>query len=111
MLLPFWYAKQPMFWLPRGWFPYYIEWVLSFPRAPIGSISIASWQLACTGVVMLVNDTVVAVLALVERTRLEKKQGQFDKAQQASKASIGGEKKKEVPMVAATVGKEGKKEL
>ncbi|KXJ96919.1 CHD5-like protein-domain-containing protein [Microdochium bolleyi] len=110
MLLPFWYAKQPMFWLPQGWFPYYIEWVLSFPRAPIGSISIASWQLACTGVVMLVNDTVIAVLALIERSKLERKQGQFDKAQQqqASKASAG-ERKKEAPVAASPAEKEERK--
>ncbi|KAI8960507.1 CHD5-like protein-domain-containing protein [Daldinia sp. FL1419] len=63
-LLPFWYAKQPMFWLPHGWFPYYAEWILSFPRAPVGSVSIASWQTACAGVVLLVSDTVAAILGL-----------------------------------------------
>ncbi|KAL2759387.1 hypothetical protein ACRALDRAFT_2077761, partial [Sodiomyces alcalophilus JCM 7366] len=56
--LPFWYAKQPMFWLPYGWFPYYVEWILSFPRAPIGSVSIVSWQLACTGMIALISDLV-----------------------------------------------------
>ncbi|PFH56773.1 hypothetical protein XA68_16021 [Ophiocordyceps unilateralis] len=29
--VPFWYGKQPMFWLPHGWFPYYAEWIISFP--------------------------------------------------------------------------------
>lgn len=62
--LPFWYAKEPMFWLPHGWFPNYAEWVLSFPRAPMGSVSITSWQLACMGVISLVSDTIVAVLRL-----------------------------------------------
>ncbi|KAK8094530.1 hypothetical protein PG997_001215 [Apiospora hydei] len=65
MFLPFWYSKEPMFWLPHGWFPYYAEWVLSFPRAPLGSISIVSWQLACNGVIMLVSDTLAAILGLV----------------------------------------------
>jgi tail-anchored protein insertion receptor len=23
--LPFWYGKEPMFWLPYGWFPYYFD--------------------------------------------------------------------------------------
>jgi tail-anchored protein insertion receptor len=65
IVLPFWYSKQPMFWLPKGWFPYYVEWILSFPRAPLGSISIVSWQMACAGVILLVNDTIVAILGLV----------------------------------------------
>ncbi|TQV99996.1 hypothetical protein V2A60_005411 [Cordyceps javanica] len=55
-ILPFWYAKEPMFWLPHGWFPYYAEWIISFPRGPLGSVSIASWQLACTTVIVLVSD-------------------------------------------------------
>ncbi|KAH7040477.1 CHD5-like protein-domain-containing protein [Microdochium trichocladiopsis] len=104
MLLPFWYAKQPMFWLPRGWFPYYIEWVLSFPRAPVGSISIASWQLACTGVVMLVSDTIIAVLALIQQARLEKMKEPAGK-------EAAGIKKKEAPMAASAGADEGKKEL
>ena len=64
-ILPFWYAKQPMFWLPYGWFPYYVEWFLSFPRAPIGSVSIAAWQAACTGVLTLLVETIGAVVGLV----------------------------------------------
>ncbi|KAF7537267.1 hypothetical protein G7Z17_g12881 [Cylindrodendrum hubeiense] len=62
--LPFWYATEPMFWLPHGWFPYYAEWILSFPRAPIGSVSIASWQLACTGVIALFSDLIVGIIGL-----------------------------------------------
>ncbi len=64
-LLPFWYAKQPMFWLPHGWFPYYAEWIISFPRAPLGSVSIASWQLACTAIVALVSDTLRGIFGAV----------------------------------------------
>ncbi|KAF7554402.1 hypothetical protein G7046_g6825 [Stylonectria norvegica] len=64
-VLPFWYAKEPMFWLPHGWFPYYAEWILSFPRGPIGSVSIASWQLACTGVIALFSEFITGVLGLV----------------------------------------------
>ncbi|KAI1430587.1 CHD5-like protein-domain-containing protein [Xylaria sp. CBS 124048] len=52
-ILPWIYGTEPMFWLPSGWFPYYIEWILSFPRAPIGSVSIVSWQTACAAVVLL----------------------------------------------------------
>jgi len=43
-VLPWWYGKEPMFWLPYGWFPYYMEWFASFPRAPLGSVSIVVWQ-------------------------------------------------------------------
>ncbi len=82
-VLPFWYAKQPMFWLPEGWFPYYVEWILSFPRAPLGSISIASWQLACAGFIMLVSDTITAFLGLILGARLEK--GQPTKAEVAKR--------------------------
>ena len=54
-----------MFWLPHGWFPYYAEWILSFPKAPMGSVSITSWQLACTGVIALLSDTLMAILGLI----------------------------------------------
>ena len=57
--LPFWYGKQPMFWLPYGWFPYYAEWIISFPRAPLGSVSAPSWQLACAGVTALVGELIL----------------------------------------------------
>lgn len=61
-LLPFWYGKEPMFWLPYGWFPYYAEWIISFPRAPMGSVSAPSWQLACSGVVTLLSEIVVFIV-------------------------------------------------
>ena len=34
--LVWWYKSQPVFWLPRGWFPSILVWVLSFPSAPLG---------------------------------------------------------------------------
>ncbi|TFB01471.1 Protein GET1 [Trichoderma ghanense] len=64
-IIPFWYATEPMFWLPYGWFPYYAEWIISFPRAPLGSVSIASWQLACTGIVTLLRDLLTGIFKLV----------------------------------------------
>lgn len=64
-LVPFWYAKEPMFWLPHGWFPYYAEWIISFPRAPLGAVSVASWQLACSGMIALLSDLVTGVYGLV----------------------------------------------
>lgn len=64
-IIPFWYATEPMFWLPHGWFPYYAEWIISFPRAPLGSVSIASWQLACAGIVTLLSDILTFVFKLI----------------------------------------------
>ena len=53
-----------MFWIPVGWVPWYIEWVLSFPRAPLGSVSIQLWGIACITVVRMVGAAVVATLIL-----------------------------------------------
>ena len=64
-LVPFWYAKEPMFWLPHGWFPYYAEWIISFPRAPLGAVSVASWQLACSGMIALLSDLVTGAYGIV----------------------------------------------
>jgi hypothetical protein len=61
--------KEPMFWIPKGWVPYYAEWLLSFPRAPLGSVSVNVWVLACTAIITLVNDALVAVIALVTKAR------------------------------------------
>ena len=65
MFLQFWYSNQAMFWIPQGWVPYYAEWLLSFPRAPLGSISIQAWSLACAAIILLISDALVAGLALV----------------------------------------------
>ena len=54
-----------MFWIPKGWVPYYAEWLLSFPRAPLGSISIQAWSLACAAMILLISDAFVATMALV----------------------------------------------
>jgi hypothetical protein len=53
-----------MFWIPKGWVPYYAEWLLSFPRAPLGSISIQAWALACGAIILLVSDALAAIIAL-----------------------------------------------
>jgi len=68
--LQFYYSKQPLFWIPEGWLPGYVEWTLSFPRAPRGSVSIQVWQLACSSVIAMVSEAVVAGLKLKERDAL-----------------------------------------
>ncbi|PSS20525.1 hypothetical protein M430DRAFT_75778, partial [Amorphotheca resinae ATCC 22711] len=62
MFLQYKYLRTPMFWIPQGWVPYYAEWLLSFPKAPLGSISINVWTLACTAAISLVSDALVAVV-------------------------------------------------
>ncbi|AEO71659.1 5f302415-052b-4875-a786-7d91cb8f848b [Thermothielavioides terrestris] len=99
-LLPMWYGRKPMFWLPYGWFPYYVEWFASFPRAPLGSVSIAVWQWACTGMLALVMDTVVGILGLVAASR------------QSNGAKQKQRQKQPVPAAQAGSGKvESKKDL
>ncbi|KAH0543822.1 hypothetical protein FGG08_001861 [Glutinoglossum americanum] len=61
IFLQFWYAKQALFWIPQGWVPGYVEWLLAFPRAPKGSVSIQMWGLACASIVPLVTAVVFAV--------------------------------------------------
>lgn len=72
-----------MFWLPKGWFPYYVEWVLSFPRAPLGSVSIVSWQMACSVVIKLTSDTITSILGLILGAKMQKREKQPVKAQTA----------------------------
>lgn len=64
MLLQFWFSKRPMFWLPKGWVPGLVEWGLSFPRAPVGAVSINVWAIACGSVIGLFNEGVVALVAI-----------------------------------------------
>ncbi|KAL5346004.1 GET complex subunit get1 [Pseudogymnoascus australis] len=104
MLIQFWYAKQPMFWLPHGRVPYYGEWLLSCPRAPLGSISIQVWGMACASVILLVSDAVVAIVGLVMVAKAEK--GQGEKKRAAAPMKAGGEKPG-----ASTEKAEAKKEL
>ena len=58
------YAKEAMFWLPQGWVPYHVEWVLSCPRAPLGSISVNVWAIACGSVIGMVSEGVIALVTL-----------------------------------------------
>jgi len=54
-----------MFWIPAGWVPYYVEWILSFPRAPLGSVSINIWGIACASMISLAAEAVAAAWVLV----------------------------------------------
>lgn len=37
------YSSTPVIWLPKGALPSLVEWILSLPRAPMGSISAGWW--------------------------------------------------------------------
>lgn len=58
-----------MFWIPQGWVPGYVEWILAFPRAPTGSISMQVWWIACATVIHMVGEAVVAFYTLLQREK------------------------------------------
>lgn len=87
--------KQPMFWVPRGWVPYYAEWLLSFPRAPLGSVSVNVWVLACTAVITLAHEALVAVVALVGKSGFtQKKEAPIRVGGEKTQAAGGAKSKK-----------------
>lgn len=56
--------------------PSYVEWLLAFPRAPTGSVSIQVWGAACATVVQIVGAAVVAAMVLVrEQSEPKRRQG------------------------------------
>ncbi|RKF62711.1 Protein get1 [Erysiphe neolycopersici] len=71
IILQFSYQKRPMFYLPKNWIPYYAEWVLSFPRAPLGSISQQIWSLSCKAFITLMLDLSLYFIAFFSDTKLD----------------------------------------
>jgi len=96
--LQFMYAKQPMFWIPQGFVPYYAEWLLSMPRAPLGSISIQIWAIACTVIIKYASAALVAVVALVFSGN--------GSAQKGKPMKVSGEKAREQPSGSENTKKE-----
>ncbi|KAL9604965.1 MAG: hypothetical protein Q9219_000153 [cf. Caloplaca sp. 3 TL-2023] len=93
-LLQFWFAKKPMFWIPRGWVPGYVEFLLAFPRAPRGSVSIQIWGIACGTVIQLVGAAVAGGWILVQKGREEG--GRREKVGMSAEGRGKGEGKKEL---------------
>jgi hypothetical protein len=58
------FAKEPLFWLPQGWVPYPVEWVLSLTAAPLGSVSVNVWGIACASMIHMVSEMVMAIWTL-----------------------------------------------
>lgn len=83
-----------MFWLPQGWVPYQVEWILSFPRAPLGSISVNVWGIACGAVIGMVIEGVVALWTLRTGTVVEgPRKGEKIKMDAVPTMGTGKEKK------------------
>lgn len=57
-LCNFYFGKNAMFYLPVAWLPYPVEWVLSFPRAPLGGVSVNIWGMACAGVIGMGSEAI-----------------------------------------------------
>jgi len=89
-----------MYWIPKGWVPYYAEWLLSFPRAPVGSISIQVWSVACMAFIVLVSDALVAAVALAVGVQVT---GEKEKGKKGEPVKVSSGK--------ATGAQEVKKEL
>jgi hypothetical protein len=68
------FSRAAVFWLPKGWLPWVGEWVVSFPAAPRGAVSLQVWQLACRAVMGMVAEAVLATVALT-RGRLQQREG------------------------------------
>jgi len=68
------FSRHAIFWLPKGWLPWFGEWVVSFPAAPRGAVSLQVWQLACRAVIGMIADAILATVALL-RGQLAKGSG------------------------------------
>lgn len=67
IFLQFYYTKTPMFALPEGWLPYPVEWVLSFPKAPVGTVSIQMWSNVCAAAIALFAEILGGVIVQLVR--------------------------------------------
>ncbi|KAJ5144078.1 CHD5-like protein [Penicillium bovifimosum] len=74
IFLQFWYSKTPVFPLPEDWFPYYVQWIVSFPRAPLGSVSIQVWSNVCATAIAVAAEVIGAMLVQVMGQKEQKKQ-------------------------------------
>ncbi|KAI9843905.1 MAG: GET complex subunit get1 [Sclerophora amabilis] len=84
-----WYKKQPVFWIPRGWFPGYVERLLAFPQAPTGSISIQVWAFVCKGTIALVEEALRAVYQISVRRNPIRKPAEAQKIAASGGVSKG----------------------
>ncbi|KAG5220350.1 GET complex [Salix suchowensis] len=67
-IVGWWYRKSAVFYLPAGWFGP-LEWWLSFPFAPAGSVSVGVWQMACRRVIKVGERVVKDLIASTSCSR------------------------------------------
>jgi hypothetical protein len=74
-----------------------MEWLVAFPRAPWGTVSIQVWGTACITVITLVEEALTAGVTWVGEQQMEKKRKQREKIKMAmevdEKSTVSGEKK------------------
>jgi tail-anchored protein insertion receptor len=88
-VIQFWYAKAAVFWIPEGWLPGYVEWILAFPRAPRGSVSVQIWLAACGAVIQMLVEAGTATYILATKKAADQKTGRPD----AQAFAVNGQKK------------------
>jgi hypothetical protein len=70
------FKSQPVFWLPYNKLPFRAQWLLSFPKAPLGSVSVQVWMLGCGAAILLVSNAVRnsagSAKVAAEKTKLKK---------------------------------------
>ena len=89
----FYFSKEAMFYLPQGWVPCQVEWLLSFPRAPVGGISVNVWTIACASVIGMMSEGVRAGWALRDGKVVEgSNKGEKIKMQGMGAGGGGGKK-------------------
>ncbi|KAL4921122.1 protein get1 [Aspergillus aurantiobrunneus] len=66
IFIQFRYSKTPVFALPGGWLPYYVEWMLAFPRAPHGSVSVQIWNSVCATAVTVIAEIITGAVLQIK---------------------------------------------
>lgn len=85
------YAKEPLFWLPQGWVPYPVEWVLSLTKAPLGSVSVNVWAFACASVIHMISEALMSIWTLrAGEVKEGPRKGEKIKMEAAPKSSGSG---------------------
>ncbi|KAL4937600.1 protein get1 [Aspergillus oleicola] len=66
IFIQFRYSKSPVFALPGGWLPWPVEWILSFPRAPQGTVSVQVWNSVCATAVTVIAEIITGAVLQVK---------------------------------------------
>ena len=69
---------------------------MSFPRAPLGSISIQVWSVACLAMISLVSDALVAAVALTSGVAAKSERSKTGEPMKVPSEKTKPESKKEL---------------